>query len=108
MRRSLLLAMCIAALCGRAGAQGFIPFQFTSEEDNRLIKEGDSVKLYVATGDSSNIVSIDEEATYYNCLSRDHKVLAEGAYIAEGDKFLQDGKWVERFENGKLKMTGSY
>jgi antitoxin component YwqK of YwqJK toxin-antitoxin module len=85
-----------------------IPLAFTSEEDNRLIKENDSLKYYVATGDTSNTVCLDEEASYYKLLNKDHKLIAEGAFVAEGDKYMQVGKWTEHFANGKVKTTGYY
>jgi len=107
MVRLFLAVALLASIGSQCNAQSLIPFQFTSEEDNQLVKETDSVKIYTATGDS-NLVSIDEENLYYKLMSRGHKLLAEGAYITEGEKFLQDGKWLARYENGKLKTTGSY
>jgi antitoxin component YwqK of YwqJK toxin-antitoxin module len=88
-------------------SQVFIPFEFTSEEDNKLAGEDDSVKYYVAS-DGKNLVSINEESSYYKLLTKEHKVITDGPFIAEGDKFLQDGKWTERFDNGKIKMSGYY
>jgi antitoxin component YwqK of YwqJK toxin-antitoxin module len=85
-----------------------IPFEFTSEEENRLIKENDSLKFFVADDDSTNIVTLNEEASYYKLLSKDHKVLAEGSYLAEGDKYLQDGRWSQYYSGGKVKITGYY
>jgi len=108
MNRFFLLAICIAFINGRVCAQSLIPFYFTSEEDNRLLNENDSLKFYVASGDSTNIVSINEEESMYKLLSKDRKILAEGTFLTENDKFLQDGKWTERFENGKIKLTGYY
>jgi antitoxin component YwqK of YwqJK toxin-antitoxin module len=104
----LLFALLFIAFSGGAWAQGSIPFKFISEDDNRLIKETDSVKYFVATGDTDNIVSLNEESLYYRLLNRDRKVVAEGPYIVEGDKFFQEGRWVERFANGKVKLTGVY
>ena len=92
-----------------ATAQSLIPFAFLSEDDNRLIKENDSVKFYEASGDdTSYVVSLNEEASYYKLLNKEHKVVAEGGYIAEGDKYLQEGKWTERYETGKLKKEGYF
>jgi len=108
MKRSLSLIIFLAFISGQVLAQALIPFEFTSEEDNKLLKENDSVKFYEASGDSSNMVSLNEESLYYKLLSKDYKVLAEGAYITEGEKFIQDGKWVARYENGKPKITGAY
>ena len=108
MTRLLILAIFMAVINGRAGAQSLIPFEFTSEEENKLVKENDSAKFYVSSGDINNIVCIEEESSYYKLLNKDNKVLAEGAFITEGEKFLQDGKWVARYENGKPKITGAY
>lgn len=103
-----LPAVIILLNCTHIFAQANIPFEFTSEEENRLIRENDSVKFYVATGDSSNTVAINEEASFYRLLNREHKVIAEGPFIAEGDKYLQDGRWVAYFGNGKVKLAGFY
>lgn len=113
MPRSLfLLFACVAFFTAKTVAQpafsASIPFEFTSEEDNRLIKDNDSLKYYEATGDTDKIVCLDEEASYYKLLGKDHKVIAEGAFILEGEKYLQVGKWSEHFPNGKVKMTGYY
>ncbi len=92
-----------------APAQSLIPFAFLTEDDNKLIRENDSVKFYEASGgDSSYMVSLNEEASYYKLLNKEHKVIAEGAYIVEGDKYLQDGKWIERYETGKIKKEGYF
>lgn len=91
-----------------ASAQVLISFEFTSEDDNRLIRENDSFKCYVATGDSSHMACISEEGSLYRLFNKDHKLIAEGTFITEGDKYLQDGKWIARFENGKVKRTGYY
>ncbi len=85
-----------------------IHFDFSSEEDNRLIRENDTLKYYVASGDSTNVVSINEEASYYKLFNRAHKLIADGPFVTDGDKYLQDGKWTERYDNGKIKLTGSY
>jgi len=98
----------MAAIIGLAVLPSEIPFEFTSEEDNRLIKENDSLKYYVASGDTTNVVCINEETSYYQLINREHKVIAEGPFVQNGDKFLQDGKWTERYDNGKTKTTGSY
>jgi len=108
MKLFFLLAICIAFTTCRVCAQQFIPFEFTSEEENKLIKETDSLKFYVASGDNSNTVCIDEESAFYKLLNKESKVIAEGAFITDGDKFLQDGKWTARYDNGKLKLVGNY
>jgi len=105
----LLLLILLFAIASRAHAQDNpIPFLFTSEDDNRLIKENDSLKYYTASGDSANPVVINEEAAWYKLLNKEHRLIAEGAYIADGDKYLQEGRWVEKFDNGKVKLAGYY
>src|ERR1700733_3468721 len=93
--RLLLSSLCFVVTAGHARSQtvSFIPFEFTSEEDNRLIKEDDSFKYYVASGDTNQVVCINEETYGYKLLSKDRKVIADGSFIIEGDKYLQDGKW---------------
>lgn len=89
-------------------AQSLIPFEFTSEEDNRLIKENDSFKVYVSSGDTSNAVCISEEYSLYRLLSKSGRTIAAGGFLMETDKFLQDGKWTTFYENGRVKMTGYF
>ena len=108
MIKYILVIFCLLPVVPVA-AQSLIPFAFLSEDDNKLIRENDSVKFYEASGgDTSYVVSLNEEASYYKLLNKEHKVVAEGTYIAEGDKYLQDGKWIERYETGKLKKEGSF
>lgn len=104
----IFLFSLLVAVSGSCFGQVTIPFDFTSEEDNHLIKENDSLKYFVATSDTSNTVVLNEEGLWYKLLNRDRKVIAEGAYIVDGDKFLQDGPWTEKFGSGKLHITGSY
>jgi antitoxin component YwqK of YwqJK toxin-antitoxin module len=106
IRNSFLLIFLFIA--GNTFAQSLIPFEFTSEEENRLIKENDSFKYYVASEDTTNTVCINEEALYYKLLNKDLKVIASGNFIMEGDRFLQEGKWIEKYDNGKIKLTGYY
>ncbi len=106
MRRFLLF--CLVFFAGNSFAQVSIPFDFTSEEENRLIKENDSLKYFVASTDTNNIVVLNEENAWYKLLSKEHKLIAEGAYIQDGDKYLQTGKWVAQHENGKIRTTGYY
>ncbi len=107
MIRSILLILFIS-FSASAMAQVTIPFEFTSEDENRLIKENDSLKFYVANGDTTNTVVINEENTWYKLLNKNRKVVAEGAYLVEADRFIQDGKWVSYFENGKVKLSGYF
>jgi len=106
--KTWLVIVLLLGFSGKTEAQLSIPFDFTSEEENRLIKENDSLKYYVATTDTSNVVVINEEANWYKLLSKNHKLIAEGAYVADGDKLLQEGKWVALFEGGKTRMAGYY
>lgn len=90
-------------------AQNLIPFRFTSDDENKLIRENDSVKYYSATDDTAHIVALSEEPAYYKLMTRDKKVIvAEGAFIIDGEKNIQDGKWTERFDNGKTRIAGTY
>ena len=107
MIRNLFLLIFIS-FSARSLAQTTIPFEFTSEDENRLIRENDSLKFYVANGDTTNMVAINEENSWYKLLNKNRKVVAEGPYVAEGDRFIQDGKWVSYFENGKMKMSGYF
>jgi antitoxin component YwqK of YwqJK toxin-antitoxin module len=107
MMRSLLTIGLFLTL-GNVHAQSLIPFKFTSDDDNRMVKENDSVKIYKATDDTSHLVSIDEETSYYRLLTRNRKVIAEGAFVADGDNNLQEGKWSQYFDNGKVMLTGYY
>jgi antitoxin component YwqK of YwqJK toxin-antitoxin module len=72
------------------------------------LRETDSLKYYVATGDTLNTVCLNEEASYYWLYNKNFKLIVDGAYILEGDKYLPDGKWTEHYENGKVKLTGYY
>lgn len=107
MRPIFIALLLITAV--NASAQSTIPFKFVSEDENKLIKENDSLKFYAATDDTSAVVALNDDALWYKLLKKDRvTVLAEGAFITEGEKFLQDGKWVARYENGKIKVTGYF
>ncbi len=101
---SVVFLMCASLL----HAQVLIPFEYTSEEDNRLIRENDSFKVFVATGDTSNSVCISEEYSLYRLVSKSGRTIASGAFIFESDKYLQDGKWAAFYENGRIRMTGYF
>ena len=79
---SVVFLMCASLL----HAQVLIPFEYTSEEDNRLIRENDSFKVFVATGDTSNSVCISEEYSLYRLVSKSGRTIASGAFIFESDK----------------------
>lgn len=106
--RKILLSITIIMVSFSSKAQSLIPFAFTSEDDNRFIKENDSFKCYVATGDTAFMVCISDEPSYYKLLNREGRIVSEGAYTIEGDKYLQEGKWTARYESGKPKLTGYY
>jgi predicted DNA-binding protein (MmcQ/YjbR family)/antitoxin component YwqK of YwqJK toxin-antitoxin module len=107
MIRNLLLLLLLS-ISSHSFAQSLIPFEFTSEDENRLVKENDSFKYYVASDDTMNTVALNEEALYYKLMNKDLKVIATGNYSVEGERYLQEGAWVEKYDNGKLKLMGSY
>ena len=92
----------------QARGQSLIPLQFSPEDDNVVISENDSEKFYRSVHDSAQVVCINEEASTYRLLNKAHKTIADGSFIAEGDKYLQDGKWTQRYDNGKVMITGYY
>jgi len=104
----LLLSVLLISLSLHAGAQTIMPFEFTSEEENKLLKENDTVKYYVASHDTSKIVAINEDGLYYKLLGKNRGVIDEGGFVMDGEKYLQDGKWTRHFENGKTKVTGYF
>jgi len=89
-------------------AQVDIPFAFTSDEDNRLLKDGEAGKSYVASGDTTNVVYLNEETFVYKLYNNTHKLITEGSYSNEGDRYYHEGKWTVYYDNGKPKMTGHY
>jgi len=106
--RITILVLAVLLSSARLIAQETIPFEYTSEDDNRLIKENDSVKFFVASDDTTRTVCLNEEAGTYRLLNKDRKLIADGAFVMEGEKFMQTGKWTERYDNGKVKITGYY
>ncbi len=102
--------LCVCLLVGSAHAQSVIPFKYTSEEDNRLVKENDSLKYYEATGDPLNVVAINEETMHYQLVvGKDKKkVLAEGDIVGENDNYLQSGRWVQYHPNGRVQLAGNF
>lgn len=103
----VLLAFCTGS---DVMGQALIPFKYTSEEENRLIKENDTVRYYIATGDTVNVVALNEEAMYYKLVNRKDKkkVVAEGGLIADGEGYLPHGRWVQYYNTGKTAISGSY
>src|ERR1043165_924102 len=106
--KQLLLVPAILT-CTAAHAQVSIPFGFVSEEKNKFVRETDSVKFYGATKDTTRMVSINEETSWYRLVNkRDKSVIAEGSFIVDDDKYYQDGKAMSRYPDGATKLTGFY
>lgn len=107
-RLSLLIALAFSTCT--ASAQELIPFKYKSEEDNKLISENDSVRVYVAAGDTGMAVTINEEILFAKMVYRRNKkkVIAEGTIIAEGDGYVQHGGWMMYHSNGAPKISGSF
>jgi antitoxin component YwqK of YwqJK toxin-antitoxin module len=101
----ILFLICTAA---SSHAQISIPFGFTSEEKNKLIREDDSLKYYTATRDSTKMVAINDEMSWYKLMNKDKSVVAEGGYIVDDDKYYQDGRAMSRYPNGTIKLSGYY
>jgi antitoxin component YwqK of YwqJK toxin-antitoxin module len=110
MKRILSLVILSVLFAGCALGQVLIPIKFISEDDNRLLSENDSVRFYAATDDTLNIVAINEDALFYRLVNRrDHKrVVAEGGIIADGEGYLQHGRWQQFSANGKPAISGTY
>ena len=108
MSRIIIFLFCVVLTAARAQGQTLIPFEFTSEEDNRFVKENDSCRCYVSSGDSSMTVCLNEENLFYKLVNHAQKTVAEGSYILEGEKYLQTGKWIEKYDNGRPKIVGCY
>jgi antitoxin component YwqK of YwqJK toxin-antitoxin module len=107
MKHSLLLLMICASYA--ASAQIEYPISFKSENDNRLIKEDDSGKYYVASGeDTTNVVFLDDASYSYKLFNKDNNLLAEGGFSDNDDELLREHKWTEYYENGNIKSTGYY
>lgn len=88
-------------------AQIEIPLSFTSEDDNKVIKETDSGKYYKASGGDERTIFLSEDMLY-RLYDKDNKLLTEGTVSNDGDKFLREGKWTEFYTNGTIKNTGHY
>jgi antitoxin component YwqK of YwqJK toxin-antitoxin module len=110
MKYILLLALVVNLGSSKVLGQTVIPFKYTSEDDNKLIKENDSLRYYAATGDTLNLVAINEETMHYKLVNRKDKkrTVAEGDIVGEGDKYLQTGRWVQYHSNGKPAIAGSF
>ena len=107
MRLTLLAAIILTGTI--APAQVSIPFNFVSEEKNKLIRETDSAKYYTATKDTTRMVSINEETNWYRLMNKkDRSVVAEGSYIVDDDKYYQDGRAISRYPDGAMKLAGYY
>lgn len=110
MKYILLVVLVLSIAGNRVAAQNLIPFKYTSEDDNKLLKENDSLRYYAATGDTSNVVAINEETMHYKLVNKkDRKrIIAEGDIVGESDKYLQSGRWVQYQPNGRLSIAGNY
>jgi antitoxin component YwqK of YwqJK toxin-antitoxin module len=110
MRWIVVVLLFQVAMQCKLNAQALIPIKFTSEDDNLLLKENDSLRYYTATGDSVNIVAINEEALYYKLVNKRNKAktVAEGGIVADGDSYLQHGHWVQYYTNGVAEIKGNY
>ncbi|MES2702976.1 MAG: hypothetical protein V4649_10070 [Bacteroidota bacterium] len=104
------LFVIVLVLCAQAAAaQLSIPFGFLSDDKNKFLRENDSVKFYAATGDTSRIVSINEETSWYKLISKkDGTVVAEGSFWPDEERALQDGKAFTRYPSGTIKLSGYY
>lgn len=91
-------------------AQELIPLKYKSEDENKLLNENDSTRIYAATGDTTNVVTINEETAYYRLVNRRNrkKVVAEGGLLAAGEGYQQHGKWIQYYGNGKPALMGTY
>lgn len=89
-------------------AQVETPLNFTSEDDNKVVKETDSGKYYTASKDADLTVYIGEDPMTYRLFDKDNVLLVEGTLVADGDKYLHQGKWTEYYGKGKVKASGYY
>lgn len=90
-------------------AQVEVPISFKSENDNRLIKEDDSGKYYVASGsDTTNIVFLGDANMNYKLFNKDYNLLAEGSFSDNDEEISREGKWTDYYENGNVKNIGYY
>ncbi len=111
MTRSVLFSIVfLLTIATNVSAQTLIPFRYTSEDENKLLKENDSVRFYAATGDTSAAVTINEETLYYKQVYKRSrkKIMAEGGIVAEGEGYKQQGNWIQYHPNGKKQIEGSY
>ncbi len=110
--KKVVVCAALMTVAGDEGvqAQELIPFKFRSEDENKLLTENDSARIYAATGDTANAVIIEDETLHYRLVSRKNKkkVVAEGGLVSAGDGYLQHGKWVQYYSNGRPALTGSY
>jgi len=109
MRLIVVVLLLITVPC-KLHAQVLIPIKYTSEDENQLLKENDTLRYYAATGDSVNIVVINEDALYYKLVNKRSKTktVAEGRIIADGESYKQDGHWVQYYSNGIAEISGNY
>ncbi len=110
MRWIVVILLVFVATQAKINAQVLIPMKYVSEDENRLLKENDTLRYYAATGDSLNVVAINEEALIYKLVNKRNKskVVAEGGVVPDGDSYLQHGHWIQYHSNGAAEITGSY
>ena len=106
--KKLLLCFALCSFFKPGFAQVETPLSFTSEDDNKLIKEADSGKYYTASKDPEKTVFIGEDPMVYRLYDKENVVLVEGTLVADGDKYLHQGKWTEYYGKGKVKASGCY
>lgn len=110
MRCLVVLLVAFISASSELSAQVLIPLKYVSEEENRLLKENDTLRYFAASGDSLNVVAINEETLYYKLVNKRNKskTVAEGGLVPDGDSYLQHGHWVQYYNNGVAEITGSY
>jgi len=106
--KKLLLCLILLATCKSGFAQVETPLNFTSEDENKVVKETDCGKYYTASKDADLTVFVGEDPMMYRLFDKDDVLLVEGTLVAEGDKYLHQGKWTEYYGKGKVKVSGYY
>ena len=107
MRKAILLIFTLS-LAIISKAQIDIPLRLNTDDEGQLIKETDSGKYYHASGDGDRVVFLGEDPLVYRLLTKERKTIVEGSLSSEADSYAREGKWVEYFDNGLVKITGYY
>jgi hypothetical protein len=111
MIRLMFVFLTGIMLCSlQSHAQSLIPMKYVSDDDNKLLKETDSLRYYAARGDTSNIITINEETLFYKLVNKRAKkrIVAEGGLSPLDDTYLQQGCWIAYHPNGKPQLKGCY